>query len=244
MTRLTDKCRAFLLDIAFPNRCPFCNGFIMWDAYVCPDCADKLTDANSLICRKCGYRNCVCSEEIVYDMVFAPFFFHDDGVRDAIYRFKHIGDTNIAELAAENIVGYMEKENVPKPDIIVPVPMEKRKQTKRGHNQAELFAKSIGKRLDVPVESSILFKRKSSGEQHRLDRTERRQNAKEMFFSESADLAGKTVLLCDDVMTTGATINECAGLLKKLGAEKVITAVCAVTEFEDTSENTPEEEET
>ena len=243
MTRWTDKCKAFLLDVVFPNRCPFCNGFIVWDAYVCPDCEDRLTDANSLICRKCGYRKCVCSDEILYDMVLAPFFFHDKGVREAIYRFKHIGDTNIAELAAENIVRYMEKENVPKPDIIVPVPMERRKQTKRGHNQAELFAKCIGKRLDVTVESRILFKRKGSGEQHRLDKAERRQQAKEMFFAENADsgLAGKTVLLCDDVMTTGSTINECTALLKKLGAEKVITAVCAVTELENTSENTSEE---
>ena len=240
MTKWTDKCRAFLLDIVFPNRCPFCDGFIAWDAYVCPDCADNLTDANSLICRKCGYKKCTCNEGHRYDMAFAPFFFHDKGVSDAIYRFKHIGDTNIADLAAENIVRYMEKENVPKPDIIVPVPMEKRKQTKRGHNQAELFAKCIGKRLDVPVESRILFKRKG-GEQHRLDRTERKQQAKEIFFTGDSDLTGKTVLLCDDVMTTGATINECAKLLGKLGAERIITAVCAVTELENTSENTSEE---
>ena len=235
MTRWTDKCRAFLLDIVFPNRCPFCDGFITWDTYVCPDCGDKLADANSLICRRCGYEKCICHEEPIYDMAFAAFFFHDNGVADAIYRFKHTGDTNIADLAAENIVRYMEKENVPKPDIIVPVPMEKRKQRARGHNQAELFAKCIGKRLDVLTESRLLFK-KNGGEQHRLDRTERQQQAKEIFFAGSSDLTGKSVMLCDDVMTTGATINECAGLLKKLGAEKVIAAVCAVTELENTSE--------
>ncbi|MCH5194021.1 MAG: ComF family protein [Oscillospiraceae bacterium] len=245
MTRWTDKIGAFLLDIVFPNRCPFCSGFIPWDAYVCPDCADRLRDANSQICRRCGYRDCIChdeDEEIVYDMVLAPYFFHDETVGEAIYRFKKIGDTNIANAAAENIVRYMESEKIPKPDIIVPVPMEKRKQTKRGHNQAELFARCIGKLLDVPVDSRLLFKRKG-GEQHLLDREERIQHARELFYAGSAVLDGKTVMLCDDVMTTGSTINVCAGLLKKLGAAKVITAVCAVTELEDTSENTSEEEE-
>ena len=245
MTQWKDKCKAFLLDIVFPNRCPFCNGFIVWDAYVCPECADKLQDANAQICRKCGYQKCICNDEnedIVYDMVLSPFFFHDDGVRDAIYRFKHIGDTNIADLAAENIVRYMKNEGIPDPDIIVPVPMDKRKQTMRGHNQAELFARCIGKRLDVPVDSKILFKnRNNSSEQHTLSREERREHVKELFFAGFAnrgntDLNGQTVMLCDDVMTTGSTLNECAGLLKKLGAVKVITAVCAVTELENTSD--------
>lgn len=245
MTQWTDKCRAFLLDIVFPNRCPFCNGFITWDAYVCPDCADRLQDANSIICRRCGYAECVCCDcgkEPVYDMALAPYFFHDEGVREAIYRFKHIGDTNIADAAAENIIRHMENESIKKPDIIVPVPMEKIKQTKRGHNQAELFARCIGKRLDVPVDSKILFKR-TGGEQHRLGRTERKEHAKELFFADqgSTDLTGKTVMLCDDVMTTGSTINECASLLKKLGAASVTAAVCAVTELKDTPENTSEE---
>lgn len=245
MTKWTDKCRAFLLDIVFPNRCPFCNGFITWDAYVCPECADRLPDANDLICRKCGYEKCICNEDEdnIYDMTFATFFFHDEGVREAIYRFKRIGDTNIANLSAENIVRHMENEHIPKPDIIVPVPMEKRKQTMRGHNQAELFAQCIGKHLDVPVSSRILFKR-SGGEQHHLGRTERKQHAKELFYSDETDLTGKSVMLCDDVMTTGSTINECAELLKKLGAVKVIAAVCAVTERKNISENTSEEGKT
>lgn len=233
-----DKCKAFLLDIFFPNRCPFCGDFIMWDKHICGECEENLKNANDIICRKCGKfgkENCLCgSEKLLYDMVFATFIYNEELVSNAIYRFKKTGEMNIAECAAKDIALHIERENIPVPDIIVPVPMSKRKQRKRGHNQAELLAGCIGKSLDRPVRSDILFKYDTRDEQHLHNAEERQERVKTLFYAGKADLSGMTVMLCDDVMTTGATINECAGLLKQLGAECVISAVCAVTILEKT----------
>lgn len=230
-----DKCKAFLLDIVFPNRCPFCGDFIMWDKHICGKCEEKLQKANDIICRKCGKDKCVCGKEkFNYDMAFAAFIYNEELVSNAIYRFKKTGEMNIAEYAVKDIALRIKRENIPVPDIIVPVPMGRKKQRKRGHNQAELLAKCIGKELDRPVCGDILFKYDTKDEQHLHNAEERQERVKTLFYTGKSDLSGMTVMLCDDVMTTGATISECAGLLKQLGAECVISAVCAVTILEKT----------
>lgn len=230
-----DKCKAFLLDMIFPNRCPFCGDFIMWDEHICGRCKDTLQNANDIICRRCGKDKCVCGNgQLNYDEAFAALIYNEELVSNAVYRFKDTGEINIAEYTANDIALHMKRENIPVPDIIVPVPMGKRKRLKRGHNQAELLAKRIGKSLDRPVCGDILFKYDTKDEQHLHGAEERQERVKNLFYAGKADIAGMTVMLCDDVMTTGATINECAGLLKQLGAERVISAVCAVTILEKT----------
>lgn len=230
-----NKCKAFLLDIVFPNRCPFCGGFIMWDRHICDDCEEALQNANSIICRKCGKDKCICGNgHLHYDEAFATFIYNEEPVSNAIYSFKETGETNIAEYTARDIALRIKRENIPVPDIIVPVPMGRKKRRKRGHNQAELLARCIGKCLDRTVRSDILFKYDTKDEQHFHNAEERQERVKSLFYAGKSDLSGMTVMLCDDVMTTGATINECAGLLKQLGAERVISAVCAVTILEKT----------
>lgn len=230
--RLIKNAGLYILDILFPNRCPFCSGFIKWNELCCDNCADLLIAANDVICRCCGQEKCICyKEKYNFDRVYAAFFF--DGVRDAVYRFKHEGESNFAELAAEDIAEHISEEDIPTPDIIVPVPMGRKKRRKRGHNQAELFGKSLEKRLDIPVISDILFKYDTDDEQHFHTEKERKDRVKELFYKGNSDLAGKTVLLCDDVMTTGSTLNECACMLKEMGAETVIAAVCAVTRLNE-----------
>lgn len=231
-----DKCKAFLLDILFPNRCPFCNEFIMWDKLICEECENSLVSANDEICRNCGNEKCCCNEEWNYDAVYASFFFDDSNVSNAIYSFKNDGIINIAEYTAKDAAERMSDENQSKPDVIVPVPMGKRKQRKRGHNQAELLGRCIGKCLDISVRNDILFKHDSKTVQHFLSSEKRKENVKGLFYGSSADLNGKTVLLCDDVLTTGATLNECAGIIKSMGAEKVIVVVCAVTSLDNLQE--------
>lgn len=146
-------------------------------------------------------------------------------------RLKLEGDTNIARIAAEDIILHMKNENIPEPDIIVPVPMGRKKRRRRGFNQAKLFADCIGKRLDKPVADNILYKYDNKDEQHNCSREERIRRVYNLFYPGNADLSGMTVLICDDIMTTGATLNRCSELLKELGAAKVIAAVCAVTEY-------------
>ncbi len=220
----------YVLDILFPNRCPFCGGFIMWDELCCRGCLDALEPANDSICHRCGQDKCRCDKSrYAFDAVYGSLFF--DETRDAVYLLKNSGELNFAKLAAGDFADRISGDSVLAPDIIVPVPMGKRKQRKRGHNQAELFGKCISKRLDIPVKRDILFKYDEKDEQHFHNAKEREDRVKMLFRGGNADLSGKNVLLCDDVMTTGSTLNECAAILKDMGAEKVIAVVCAVTRF-------------
>lgn len=231
MTKITfNGIKLFVLDILFPSRCPFCGEFIMWNELCCESCRGTLSAANDLICRKCGQDKCRCgSEKRAFDMVYGSYFFDDENVAGAVYRFKHEGESNLAELAAADTVRHMEAEGIPHPDFIVPVPMSVRKRIARGHNQAELFGKSLGKALGIPVKRDLLFKRDAKDEQHKHTEAERKERVKSLFYGGNANLSGKSVLLCDDVMTTGSTLNECASILKNAGAERVIVSVCAVT---------------
>ncbi len=226
--------KLYMLDILFPNRCPLCGEFIKWNELCCKNCGDNAVFANDIICRGCGQEKCRCGKSVYsFDSVYAAFFFDGDGVRSAIYRFKHTGEPNLAELAAMDCVKHMSADSVPKPDIVVPVPMGRKKQRKRGHNQAEIFGKCLSKRLDIPIRRDILFKYDTDDEQHRHTERERKERVRELFRRGKYDLSGKSILLCDDVMTTGSTLNECGSILKDMGAESVVAAVCAVTRLNE-----------
>lgn len=225
-----ESIKLFALDILFPNRCPFCGKFIEWNRLCCKECNETLTLANDAVCHKCGQDKCRCDKEsCVFDSIYASYFF--DEAEKAVYGLKLRGELNFAELAAEDFVKRAGEDNIRKSDIIVPVPMGRRKRRKRGHNQAELFGKSIGKRLDIRVRNDILFKYDTADEQHYHTAEERAGRVKDIFRKGEADLSGMSVILCDDVMTTGSTLNRCAELLKEMGAETVTAVVCAVTRF-------------
>ena len=234
LKKLLNKCKAFLLDIFFPNFCPFCDELIRWDGLICEPCAGMLSNANAEICRKCGKIVCACEKEMHnYDLVYASMFFDDTNVSKAIYEFKRLGNYNIAVYTAQDAAKYMENEKIPKPDIVAAVPMGKIKKRRRGHNQAEILARCIGEVLDIPFEKNLLFKHDTKDEQHFYTSTVRRKRVDKLFYGGQTNLSGKTVVLCDDVMTTGSTLDKCAELLKEMGAEKVIVIVCAVTRLKN-----------
>ncbi len=225
------NCKAFLLDMLFPNRCPFCNKFIRWDMFVCDVCRSELIPACEKICHKCGNLYCSCDGSNSFDNAYAAVFFDDENVSGAIYDFKRTGMINLAEYTAEIVCKYIDKA-----DLVIGVPMSKRKQRERGHNQADILAKCIGEHLDVAFGHNLLYKIDTKKEQHHFSEKERVERVKNLFYGSDADLTGKTVILCDDVMTTGSTLNRCAEILKEMGADKVIACVCAVTRFDKSQE--------
>lgn len=147
------NCKAFVLDIFFPNRCPFCDEIIKWDKNVCDDCREALVPACEKICHKCGNLNCTCEEARNYDNVYAALFFDDENVSEAIYEFKRTGMSNIAMYTAEKVCKYIDKA-----DLVTAVPMGRRKRRNRGHNQADILARCIGEYLDVECKFNLLYK--------------------------------------------------------------------------------------
>ena len=116
-------------------------------------------------------------------------------------------------------------------DYIVPVPMHPRKKRQRGYNQSELIARQLGEFLNMEVRTDILKKTRYTRPQSKLKRNDRLHNL-EGAFSVSPDVfvEGKRILLVDDVLTTGTTINTCAKILKDKGVNMIYGIVIAIAE--------------
>ena len=113
-------------------------------------------------------------------------------------------------------------------DIIVPVPLFWWKNLRRGYNQAALLSEIISQECDIKI-NDIMRRIKNTKSQTKLDEQARRKNVLNAFALKSNRIKDKIVLLVDDVMTTGATINECARVLKNAGAKEVYSCVAAIT---------------
>jgi competence protein ComFC len=206
----------FAADLIAPNRCPFCGEFIVWNSFACEKCL-----AEAEVCR---YReppkNC--------EKVFAAFVYKGKTIQ-AVYNFKYKHNASFASLAAD-ITADSDGFSAADFDILVPVPMHKTKTKSRFYNPAEIFARQIGKITGIRVCGDLLFHEKTELEQHTLSEAARFENAEKVYRADRGEkAAGKRILLCDDVITTGATIGICAKILLECGAKSVSAAACTAS---------------
>lgn len=210
----------YWLDWIFPNRCPLCNKFIDWDKLLCEKCKDELPYLENMIVKG------KCPEA---EKVFALFAYNDTAV-DGIYGLKHSNGVNFAEYASICLVDFMAEElTFDDIDLVTCVPMSKTKLLDRKYNQAEVFAKHMSKRLGKSFNGKLLQRKHNNIEQHMLSSEQRRENAENVYHIHNKynDIKGKNILICDDVITTGATMSKCIRLLKEMGADKVyVAAIC------------------
>ena len=107
-------------------------------------------------------------------------------------------------------------------DIIIPVPISKKRIKKRGYNQSKLITKELANILNIKYEANILIKTKNNIQQSFLNKQQRKQNVKGVYkIKNKHKILNKNILLVDDIYTTGATLNECAKVLKESGAQKI-----------------------
>ncbi len=220
-------------DFLFPPRCPCC-GEVQPDDEPCDDCRKELNKCRvvTATCDKCGNRvkNCDCAKFNNLFNGISGAFWNDGIAQDSVYKMKFCNRPDAAEyFGRQTALGFLRKFPDVKPDLIVPVPASKRSMAERGYNQAWLLAKAVAKRLEIPVDSNVLIKFKENKKQHDLKSEERRANVKGVY-KVTKRLDGKTVLLVDDIKTTGLTLSECAKQLRLNGAEEVYTAVVLITD--------------
>ncbi len=221
----------FWLDLFFPNRCPCCDKVIIWDKLICEKCSDSipyLSDEQWQI----RYPTSIMGDEIYFDYAVSAFAYQSPA-KEGIFSLKRGNGTNFAEFSAGIICEKIESDEKNEIDLITAVPMSRSKKSARGYNQAEILAEYIGKNINVNLNFDLLCRQNISLEQHSLDAKGRHSLANQIYYSSEKDfnISGLTVLLCDDVFTTGATLNKCAKLLKNMGAEKVYCASICYTEF-------------
>lgn len=202
-----------LLDLLFPPKCPYCQRVLADPrAFVCPQCQDKLP---WLVGTK-GERRVDFT-----DGCFSPLAYRG-AVPDAVHRYKfrpvRAYCVPFGAVMAQSLQDHLPEQA----DLITWCPLSKKRLRERGFDQAELLAKEVGKRLSLPV-AGTLKKVRHTGPQSALEEeSARRANARGAYALRSdVEVKGRRIILVDDVVTSGATMSECAGLLCMAGAAAV-----------------------
>ncbi len=230
---------SFLIDLIFPNRCPVCDGFLAYNELICKSCIESLPYITKPYCERCGKHECICEIQKVYYNNCFSFVYYAGKSRHAIMNLKLKGGLNFAKYFAKKSATLLDEKGITDTiDLVTFVPMTRKKQGVRGYNQAQAFAKYVCENAGLQKPLSLLAKTDSTLLQHTLSAKDRKKRAGKAFAikDNTPDLSGKTVLLCDDVITTGSTLNSCARALKENGVHKIICLAIANTRYQK-SEN-------
>jgi ComF family protein len=213
---------------------------------ICNACGKPLYKHESLICNYCKaklpYTNFHMQEENPIEKIFwgrvpiekagAFLYFHKGNrVQQLMHRFKYKGKKEVGELIGATYGNELLKTKyLAGADIIIPVPLHPEKQKKRGYNQSESFAIGLSKTTDIPCETNILKRAIASSTQTKKNRFQRWQNVETIFKVENHEtIQNKHIVLVDDVITTGATVEACANTLLKSANCKVSFLALACT---------------
>lgn len=199
------------------NICTACESELPWLGAHCQVCAVPLP-AHDLICGACQ------SKPPSFTRVEAPWRYAFP-IDNLITRFKHQAQWPygrlLAELLAEHLT-HAYDEGLPRPHMLLPVPLARQRQRRRGFNQAQMLADWLGASLNLPVRDDWLQRRVDTPAQQGLDAATRKRNLRQAFTLESnARITGCHLALIDDVLTTGATAGILANLLRRAGALRV-----------------------
>jgi ComF family protein len=226
-----------LFTVFFPATCALCKNAVEDVALgvVCQLCWETVKPFQGELCSQCGYAFAsqnLCSERLLcggcrrglFQFDFARAYSRfEDPLREIIHQFKYRAHPSLAKpLAGLLFSVYQSNVEGLSADLVIPVPMHKSRQRERGFNQACELSKYFGKLAHIPLQSGLLMRIKPTRVQAGLSRRERRLNLVGSFQVSSRErIKDKRVMLIDDVFTTGATVNECAKLLRQNGAQRV-----------------------
>ena len=229
LNEIVNYCLEELFSFISPPTCFGCGGFLDNPHIpVCAECEEKAHFSGAgplcLVCRSPIGVTCGC--ERVYQTAIPEFYYwgmYTDLVKELIHEFKFMGHKYLGAYLIERSLGFItERASKFDCDIIVPVPMTEKDKANRGFNQAELIAAKLAEVCSIPVENSLLRKIRMTELQAKLGRESRWENVRGAFGVADNRLAqGKSVLIVDDIVTTGATCLEAARVLRNAGAKRV-----------------------
>lgn len=221
-----------ILDLFFPLRCVSCQKVVQ-DEPLCAACFASIPIHDTLFCGKCKARNPsgkkICHPEVPYLLASATDF-HEPAVTALIHtlKFEYVSSAALplARLTAEYLTTVLPEGF---DAVIVPIPLSSARLRSRGFNQSELLAKHLATFLGLPLEARAVERVKNSPPQSRLaGAASRTANIAGCYAVKDADaVAGRNVLLVDDVTTSGATFTECARALRRAGAQRIIAVAAA-----------------
>lgn len=238
-----------ILDWLYPPRCMSCGcllplatdiATISGEKYFCINCWRLLEWINEPVCGKCGRPIDVTEADgtICKDCLGKTFHFernysvlvYDDALKDLIHRFKYHGRPGYARGLGTILFTKLPRLIFEGVDYIIPVPMYRKKERKRGYNQAELLARTLSRHTGIPMRTDLLVRTKDTRAQSSLDARAREHNLSNAFeIYKKNQIIAKKIIIVDDIYTTGSTLSACSSVFKQNGSSKVYGVTLSAT---------------
>jgi len=221
-----------LFDFFLPRLCLNCNTKLtIHQKVICSDCLSTIQEADGNRIRA-EYDKKFSYDNIITGFTSSFVFQKEGSLQTLLHELKYkrrfrVGNL-LGKLMFEKVSNDITEWNI---DFIIPMPLHRLKKAERGYNQADHIAKSFGKLLGVPVKTKIAKRIKFTQSQTKLNIAERKENMKGAFkITNEEKVKDKSILILDDVITTGATVSELGRVLKEKGASKVYACSVAIAD--------------
>lgn len=210
-----------VLDWVFP---PTCGGCDTLGSRWCKSCQQQVKRISGPVCPICGEPAsgvCLkCSSHPPEYTALRSFGFFQGPLREAIHRLKYNSDIGLAEPLSNHLIE-LYNELKWAVDVVAPVPLGSKRIKTRGYNQSGLLGRPLAYAINKSYQPGVLMRTRETRSQVGLSAAERRQNMDGAFSARANRVSGKTILIVDDVTTTGSTMNACAQALRQAGASAV-----------------------
>lgn len=225
------------LSLLYPPRCLVCNA--LGESALCRACAGQITPVAPPHCTVCGQSLSAAADGCRHCREHRPAFVcarslgaYDGVLRHAVHQLKYRDRPQLAKLLAHLLAAYARDHAAELNDLhfdsLLAVPMHPVRQRQRGYNQSERLAQVLGSELGLPLLSDALIRTRPTRPQVGLSGEARRTNLQGAFaVTTPEETTEKTLLLIDDVLTTGSSLSECAAALKAAGAKAVYALTLA-----------------
>lgn len=218
-----------MLLLLYPNRCPVCDR-VLYDTLICPECVRKLRYISQPFCYSCGKPVEHTMQEYCLDCTRKKHdfrqgravFLYQGAMRGILYRYKYSNRRDYTEFFAREAVrlygDWVRRLGI---QLVVPIPLAKKRRRRRGYNQAELFGRRFAQLCGLDFEPQLLIRVRNTAPQKQLSAQERKNNLKNAFKMNRNVVNLKRVLLVDDIFTTGSTMDAAALTCRQSGIEDV-----------------------
>jgi competence protein ComFC len=230
---------AGVLHVLLPAACPACHGEIEDGRVLCVSCTNRIVPIREPACPHCGAesrrrnpRRCPnCPPETMHFASAHAALRYIEALPEIFYAFKYFNHPELADVFVPILWEALRlRRAMPEIDVLTPVPLHWRRRLWRGYNQSELIARGIAEHSGLPCETDLIIRVRHTPRQALLPHTDRARNVKGAFAVETPTrIAGRSIGLVDDMMTTGHTVNECARVLMNARARAVHVITLART---------------
>lgn len=220
-----------VFNFFFPYLCPLCEKEIKEDEIICNDCFEEIIrlQVKEPFCTKCGKEkkyNHKCEKIFEFDEIISLFYYRGK-VLDLLHNYKYKGLAKISRILIPILKNKIEKIEE-KYNFIISVPLHPARKRERGFDQNEIFCREISKKLGIPYVKNGIYRIRYTKPQAKIKDEEKRRDNIKGAFKIDFNFKDKKIIIFDDVVTTGATLNEISKILKEKGALKILVLTIAI----------------